>query len=110
MTKSKQIAGLVFAEAALPVFSDQASLNFSANRFFTSHTLSASLTFTLAASGNTPGNRITCIITGNGESTITLPAACKVVRGSFNSGVGTKNLIEFTYFSTIIITKIYQIP
>lgn len=99
-----------FTEASLSVFSGNTQLNFSANRFFTEYTLSAALSFNIAASGNIPGNRITCILVCDGESSITLPAACKVVRGSFNAGNGTKNLIEFQYFSSIIITKIYQIP
>jgi len=109
MPRPKQISGLVHIESTL--VSSPTTLDFSANRFYAEHQLSgAGVTFTLTAAGNIPGNRITCILVGDGENTITLPAACKVVRGSFNAGVGTKNLIEFTYFSTIIITKIYQIP
>jgi hypothetical protein len=100
----------LFSETGLPVVSNQATLYFSRNRFYSAFQLNAALTFQIASSGNIPGNRITCIVTGDGESGITLPSACKTVTGSFNSGNGTKNLIEFQYFSTIIITKIYQIP
>jgi hypothetical protein len=109
MIKMVQISGLVPVEATL--VSGVNMLDFTANRFYAEHQLSgAGITFAVNETGNIPGNRITCIITGNGESTITLPAACKVVQGSFSSGNGTKNLIEFQYFSSIIITKFYQIP
>lgn len=110
MIKQKQIVGLVPVESALPVAFNQVALDFSINRFYTEYQLTTSITFTQANNGNVPGNRITCIITGDGENTITLPAGCKIVRGSFNSGNGTKNLIEMQYFSSIVITKIYQIP
>lgn len=101
-----------FAEQALPTESNTATISFARNRFYNEIEIENNLTIQIAASGNVAGKKVFTTITpaGEGIPTVNLPAACKVVHGSFNSSTATKNLFEFQYFSSIIITKIYQIP
>ncbi len=110
--KEKQIADINFDIATLTPVSNTATISFARNRFYNEIEIESNLTIQIAASGNVAGKKVFATITpaGEGIPSVNLPAACKVVHGSFNSSTATKNLFEFQYFSSIIITKIYQIP
>lgn len=88
----------------------ESELNFSTNKIHNKYQLEGDLLFKLSSSGNVEGNRITCVIIGDGISTVKFPTECKIVHGSFDGTDGVHNLIEFQFFSIFIITKIYKIP